>query len=658
MSGNRIKSLLKSWEDFGLHSFQEDLDSFAAEITDRVDKSEESKAQLINEYSKWINDSNEVKSPTLTHLITSFQSQVDELTKRSTESEKGFLKLYSKIITDLKDPVPVLMEIRDSVLGRLSKYEDLEIEVSQLRETLKDYNSEISKSRSNDKKLADLKAKVEAYDRNIDATLQERIGEVTKQIAEDSYEKVKEIKYENDMLEMRLSDIESRNRDLQTKHDMVQTELFDLKRRREEKSDAIGSEIDILYDDLENTQSRFVIAEKENEAFKEEISELKRRIAQERLSSSSKEDESAISIREFEAKTREIQRLIKENDQFKKQNSALEEYYDDKFKELDNVIMDLKEQVKYSDNQLSKLSDYDSIKKELHIFKSLEFDDNQEDKPLETLILGKSKELQTKNSLLRLDNEQLRSEFDTLQSKHQLLSSANDKQRDLIAELEKHVESLQNISDSRGEAEGRSSTDILNDALNDEEGGNVSKDDNQNSSSLLPIIKAQRERFRLRHEELEELQSKQLQQMSLLQKEVSDLQRDNVKLYEKIRFLQSPGSTHVRISGDSSEVESRYSTTYEQNLNPFTTFNRREKNRQYGNLNVVEKIILSMVRFMMSNKTARLFIFIYSMLLHGLVFLVLMKMAYHDSELRDMAAEWHDKYSKHMIEVHQSANVG
>jgi homeobox protein cut-like len=49
---------------------------------------------------------------------------------------------------------------------------------------------------------------------------------------------------------------------------------------------------------------------------------------------------------------------------------------------------------------------------------------------------------------------------------------------------------------------------------------------------------AQRERFRKRNEELEEEHSRLGSQLVALQSEVSDLQADNVKLYEKIKFLQ------------------------------------------------------------------------------------------------------------------------
>ena len=45
-------------------------------------------------------------------------------------------------------------------------------------------------------------------------------------------------------------------------------------------------------------------------------------------------------------------------------------------------------------------------------------------------------------------------------------------------------------------------------------------------------------RYKKRNEELEDQQSEQMQQLNLLQSEIKDLQTDNVKLYEKIRYLQ------------------------------------------------------------------------------------------------------------------------
>jgi len=105
-------------------------------------------------------------------------------------------------------------------------------------------------------------------------------------------------------------------------------------------------------------------------------------------------------------------------------------------------------------------------------------------------------------------------------------------------------------------------------------------------------------------------------------------------------------------------VETRYQDCYEQKLDPFSNFSKQEKQRKYGQLSVFEKVILSLVRFIVSNKTARLVVFFYSVLLHGLVFAVLYKLALTESCRHDMAAQWHEKYVDHMEHVHAGENIG
>ena len=106
-------------------------------------------------------------------------------------------------------------------------------------------------------------------------------------------------------------------------------------------------------------------------------------------------------------------------------------------------------------------------------------------------------------------------------------------------------------------------------------------------------------------------------------------------------------------------VESRYQSEYERRLDPFQSFSQAERKRKYGQLSVAEKVILSLVRFIVSNKTARMMLTLYSILLHGLVFVVLYKMAMNESCKHDMAAKWHEKFIEHMQDVHGNVdNIG
>ena len=79
---------------------------------------------------------------------------------------------------------------------------------------------------------------------------------------------------------------------------------------------------------------------------------------------------------------------------------------------------------------------------------------------------------------------------------------------------------------------------------------------------------------------------------------------------------------------------------------------------RYTELNIVERLILWMVRFMLSNKVARLMVFAYSVFLHVLVFAVLMQMTMNRSHMRDLGLEWEQKYVQHMEDHHTDQHQG
>ncbi|TNN01766.1 hypothetical protein fugu_011148 [Takifugu bimaculatus] len=168
--------------------------------------------------------------------------------------------------------------------------------------------------------------------------------------------------------------------------------------------------------------------------------------------------------------------------------------------------------------------------------------------------------------------------------------------------------------------------------------------------SLLSIISSQRERFRSRNQELEVENRSMQQTMQALQNELDSLRADNIKLYEKIKFLQSyPGR-----AGGSDDTVMRYSSQYEERLDPFTSFSRKERQRRYLSLSPWDKATLSLGRVILSNKMARTVAFFYTLFLHCLVFLVLYKTAWSESIGRDCTAFCAKKYADHLHQFHEN----
>ncbi len=115
--------------------------------------------------------------------------------------------------------------------------------------------------------------------------------------------------------------------------------------------------------------------------------------------------------------------------------------------------------------------------------------------------------------------------------------------------------------------------------------------------------------------------------------------------------------------GQSDETVLRYAAAYEEHMNPFRAFNVQERQRKFAALNPADKFSLSLVsrapfspfifyfrgcapltsrvfsqgRAVLTSQYARIFLFVYTMLLHGLVFVVLYKLSHAEGCKRDMA---------------------
>lgn len=148
-------------------------------------------------------------------------------------------------------------------------------------------------------------------------------------------------------------------------------------------------------------------------------------------------------------------------------------------------------------------------------------------------------------------------------------------------------------------------------------------------TSILPIVTSQRDRFRTRNAELEEELRRQFQIISELRTEIKSLQSDNLKLYEKVRYMQSyreeasvsqlnplprPGAG----AGVGDDM-GKYRTRYEEQMNPFEAFRGREATRAYDALNPVERGVLVLTRSILGNRRARTAFIFYAAALHVLV---------------------------------------
>ncbi|KAG0200542.1 hypothetical protein BGX28_006421 [Mortierella sp. GBA30] len=188
--------------------------------------------------------------------------------------------------------------------------------------------------------------------------------------------------------------------------------------------------------------------------------------------------------------------------------------------------------------------------------------------------------------------------------------------------------------------------------------------------SILPIVTSQRDRFRQRNSELEEQLRQQSEQISNLKNETSQLQRDNLKLYEKVKFMQSyrdessgagvgsgapaamvdftspfrsggivgrqlggsgqykkDDGDHETVQMQSLDPTDRYRNIYEESMNPFEAFHKKEESRRFNSMTPADKAMLTMSRLVLTNKWTRSMLVAYTMGLHFLMVVMLYKMS-------------------------------
>lgn len=161
-------------------------------------------------------------------------------------------------------------------------------------------------------------------------------------------------------------------------------------------------------------------------------------------------------------------------------------------------------------------------------------------------------------------------------------------------------------------------------------------------SGMLPMITAQRDRYKKKNADLESQLQKSHSTIQSLRSEIASLQKDNLNLYEKTRYVSTyargshatassasaysattPGHTAITV-GDSAEssglgLDQRYKPAYEANLSPFAAFRSRESSRAFKRMALPERAVFQITKMVLATRTSRNLFALYCLGLHLLV---------------------------------------
>lgn len=634
-----LQDALKWWQDIQFTQLQKELDQQGLEIVENQKESLNSRKQLAEQTKEFKKLADTTKPEAFKHLLKSYQNEIDKLTKRSKFAETSFLSVYKKL-AEAPDPAAILQSVIEEN-DKLPQLEVLRTENERLRSELDQSTKDFVDLKGKTILVSRLKEKIAELESNTDQIVNDKILQKEVAMKEEFDAKLKLYKEREFELELQLNRVKDQLNNLQNAHNTTQASLFAHSVKFDEQVSARLAEVEIMMNDLERANERVNDLQRDKELLQKQVSELRKTVSNsEDLENITAHYENQLLIKEAE-----ISRLVEALSKLKAAPVAKQVTQSSAITELETKLTEKQEEIDALQEKLAEQKDYHEIKKELEIIKHIEFSNGVGSSPapgdlavddnvsLETLLINKNKKLQSELTTLRLEGEELRVQLRDALAREDSTRSIISEQRKLIAKLEDDIVHMNQITMSTSH-----DLPFTNDVMNGAPAGG-------GPDSIVTIITSQRNRFRKRITELEEQLKKHQEDITQHKNEINALTQDNVKFYEKIRYLESyPYRNSVNTSSNSnkttivnmpSDVKSKYQSMYEEKLNPFQAFHEKERLSRINNLNPAERATLSIGRLLFQNKYSRLFAFFYTVILHIFVMAIIYQMSMEEECLHD-----------------------
>ncbi|KAM4647916.1 homeobox protein cut-like 1 isoform 4-T4 [Amazona ochrocephala] len=419
-----VGSMFQYWKRFDLQQLQRELDATATILANRQDESEQSRKKLIEQSREFKKNTPEDLRKQVAPLLKSFQGEIDALGKRSKEAEAAFLNVYKRLI-DVPDPVPAL-DLGQQLQLKVQRMHDIETENQKLRETLEEYNKEFAEVKNQEVTIKALKEKIREYEQTLKNQAENIALEKEQKLQNDFAEKERKLQETQMSTASKLEEAEHKVQALQTALEKTRTELFDLKTKYDEETTAKADEIEMIMTDLERANQRAEVAQREAETLREQLSSANKSLQLATQIQKAPDVEQAIEVLtrsslevELAAKEREIAQLVEDVQRLQGSLTKLRENSSSQISQLEQQLTAKNSTLKQLEEKLKGQADYEEVKKELNILKSMEFAPSESSgaqdasKPLEVLLLEKNRSLQSENATLRITNSDLSGPYST-----------------------------------------------------------------------------------------------------------------------------------------------------------------------------------------------------------------------------------------------------
>lgn len=612
-------------------------------------------------------------------LLKSYQSFIDLLTNQGKASSSSFLQLYSSL-SEAPDPYPLLEASIDSLALSENTVPKLTSERDQLQQSVDRLTKQQEET---EKRLQEERAARKKLEENQEA----RAKEIESSWKAVLTEKTNNWEAKEKSLEEKVENQERLIKELKASYEVSQR-LGEDDDNDEARSGATAAELELVSADLEKTSLRLADVEARNEQLRLELAQAVSHSHPNRPDSV--EDDPAYLRLQSENSA-----LLRKLDAARYDKDSTRHSWEAKLLQAERNASKSAAERDELRSRLDKVADYEDIRRELEMIKSIELTAGDEDEDgeataednaastngaatkskeknsLEQLLLARNKKLNDELAVLRASTRGIQDQLGTLRGELSTTKDELEKSRSLSTTLENDLLRVQQeaanafpssamsvagtYSSRYPHSSRRGATSPTSSIISGFDQSVASSNTMDairageavgGGSGLLPMIQAQRDRFKKKNAELEEELSKMYSTVKSLRQEIASLQKDNLGLYEKTRYVSTysrgqgastsassyanaPSSTSVYTSSDTPSGLSldRYQSAYEARISPFAAFRGRETARAYKRMSLPERIVFSFTRIILANRTSRNLFAGYCFALHILLFVMLYMMS-------------------------------
>ncbi|KAK2647829.1 hypothetical protein Ddye_015318 [Dipteronia dyeriana] len=643
-SSSPVPVVANFWKDFDLEKEKSVLDEQGLRIAENQENSQKNRRKLAESTRDFKKASVEEKLSLFNSLLKGYQEEVDNLTKRAKFGENAFLNIYQKLY-EAPDPYPALASIAEQDL----KLSELESENRKMKLELEEFRTEATHLKNQQATIR----RLEERNRQLEQQMEEKVKEIVeikqRGLAEENQKTMEVLKEREQALQDQLRQAQESVANMQKLHELAQSQLFEVRAQSDEERAAKQSEVNLLMDEVERAQTRLVGLEREKGLLRSQLQSANEETDNK---NSNTLDSNTFLENSLNAKEKIISELNMELHNIEATLSNEREQHRSEIKKLNTMLNEKETALEEMKKELqtrptAKL--VDDLQKKVKIlqavgYNSIEAEDwevatnSEEMSKMESLLLDKNRKMEHELTQLKFKLSEKTSLLETAEGKIAELAAKVNEQQKLIQKLEDDILKGYGSKDRKG--------NLFDDwDLSESSGAEVPEKadqkhvySEQDQNSMLKVICNQRDRFRTRLRETEEEIRQLKEKVGVLTAELEKTKADNVMLYGKIRYVQdynqekvvSRGSRKYAEdleSGFNSDFESKYKKIYEDDINPFAAFSKKERDQRYKELGFRDRITLSSGRFLLGNKYARTFAFFYTIGLHILVFTCLYRMS-------------------------------